>query len=377
MAFGLSGTCMIPEGTRYFLPPEARQRRELLERLVGLLYGWGYEPVELPSLEIYDPGHTLAERAFKLVDKTGEVLALRSEFTTAVAGLLRSNGRLVSGQPVRMQYAGTLWLREANAELGRSREFSQVGAELVGVSSPQADAEVLELAWEALQLIGFPEAKIEVGLPALVRDLLDATGLPDEKKERLRQAIHRKNSPELLSLLKDYLVHPSLQKALLALPDLYGGREVLEEARRLPLSGKAQADLDWLEAVLALLPEVPLLLDLGRARLLTFYTGLNFQAYTPDFGLPLLGGGRYDGALLPYAAGFALGLERVMEALRLPLSEVPPEVLALDRALARKLRSEGKRVELAWTANLRDLKEYALEKGIRWLAVEGRLEPIG
>lgn len=367
---------MIPEGTRYFLPPEARLRHELQERLAGLLYAWGYEPVELPALELYDPQHPLAERAFKLVDKTGEVLALRSEFTTAVARLLRSNGGMTPGQPVRMQYAGTLWLREANAELGRSREFSQVGAELVGVSSPQADAEVLELAWEALQLIGFPEAKIEVGLPALVRDLLDTTGLPDGKKERLRQAIHRKNSPELESLLKDYLIHPSLQKALLALPDLYGGREVLEEARRLPLSGKAQADLDWLEAVLNLLPEVPLLLDLGRARLLTFYTGLNFQAYTPDFGLPLLGGGRYDGAMLPYAAGFALGLERVMEALRPPLFLTPPEVLALDRALARKLRREGKRVELAWTYNLTDLREYALEKGIRWLARDGKLEEV-
>ncbi|WP_027881701.1 ATP phosphoribosyltransferase regulatory subunit [Meiothermus rufus] len=368
---------MIPEGTRYFLPPEARLRREFQERLARLLYTWGYEPVELPALELYDPQHALAERAFKLVDKTGEVLALRSEFTTAVAGLLQSQGLFLSGQPVRLQYAGSLWLREANAELGRSREFTQVGAELVGVSSPQADAEVLELAWEALRLIGFPEAKIEVGLPALVRDLLDTTGLTQPAKERLRLAIHRKNSPELAALLQAYQVHPTLQRVILALPDLYGGREVLKEARRLPLSDKAQADLDWLEAVLALLPEVPLLLDLGRARLLGFYTGLNFQAYTPDFGLPLLGGGRYDGALLPYAAGFALGLERVMEALRLPLTEAPPEVLALDRAMARRLRAEGRRVELAWTQNLNDLRAYAQAKGIRWLAYEGRLEPLG
>jgi ATP phosphoribosyltransferase regulatory subunit len=121
---------------------------------------------------------------------------------------------------------------------------------------------------------------------------------------------------------------------------------------------------------------VPLLLDLGRARLLTFYTGLNFQAYTPDFGLPLLGGGRYDGAMLPYAAGFALGLERVIEALRPPFSATPPEVLALDRAMARRLRAEGRRVELAWTTDLKDLREYALEKGIRWLAREGRLEEV-
>ena len=365
---------MIPEGTRYFLPPEARLRRELFERLSTLFYNWGYEPVELPALEIYDPNHTLAERSFKLVDKSGEVLALRSEFTTAVAALLKSHPQ---DEPVRLQTGGPVWLREANSELGRLREFTQLDLELIGVSSPQADAEVLELAWAALQEMGFVEAKIEVGLPALVRDLLEASSLPQAQTEQLRQAIQRKNSPELEALLGEFGVHPSLRSALLALPDLYGGREVLAEARSLPLSQKAQADLDWLEATLALLPDIPLLLDLGRARHLTFYTGMNFQAYTPDFGLPLLGGGRYDGALLPYAAGFALGLERIMEALRLPAQATPPEVLALDRGLAARLRSEGKRVELAWTNNLNDLREYAQLKGIRWLAVGGKLEEIG
>lgn len=369
---------MIPEGTRYFLPPEARLRRELVERLSQLMYAWGYEPVELPALELYDPAHPLAEAAFKLVDKTGEVLTLRSEFTTAVAGLL---GAYPQESPLRLQYAGPLWLRERDAELGRAREFTQVGAELIGVSSPQADAEMLELGWEILQTLGFPEAKLEVGLPALVRDLLDATGLGETPKEALRQVIHSKNSPELAFLLEDYRVHPSLRSAILALPDLYGGRDILAEARNLPLSNRASADLDWLEATLALIPEVPILLDLGRARRLAFYTGLNFQAYTPDFGLPILGGGRYDGSLLPYAVGFALSLERVMEALFAPRSGVAsgqgPEILALDRALARQLRAQGKRVEMAWTHNLKDLREYAQARGIKYLALEGRLEAIG
>lgn len=365
---------MIPEGTRYFLPPEARLRRELLASLHELLYVWGYEPVELPALEFYHPAHALSDKAFKLVDKSGEVLMLRTEFTTAVSELVK--GQRPQG-PVRVQYSGPLWFRERDAELGRSREFTQVGAELIGVSSPQADAEILELAWETLQRLGFGGAQLELGLPALVRDLLEATGLDEAPKEALRQAIQRKNSPELEELLGQYRVHPSLQSALLTLPDLYGGREVLAEARALPLSRRAQADLDWLEALLARLPEVPLLLDLGRARRLAFYTGINFQAYTPDFGLPLLGGGRYDGALLPYAVGFAVGLERVMEALRLPVSETPPEVLALDRKMARRLRTEGRRVEMAWTENLKELLEYARARGIRWLAQEGRLEETG
>jgi ATP phosphoribosyltransferase regulatory subunit len=177
----------------------------------------------------------------------------------------------------------------------------------------------------------------------------------------------------------------------------------LKEARKLNLTEKARADLDWLEASLELLPGVPLLLDLGRARRLDYYTGINFQAYTQDFGLPLMGGGRYDGTLLPQACGFTVGLERVMEALfsprsgvalfsprsgvalssprsgvalRLPSEADVPDVLAVDRAMARQLRAEGQRVELAWTDDLTSLRHYARSRGIPLIAVEGRLEEI-
>ncbi|HEU4741269.1 MAG TPA: ATP phosphoribosyltransferase regulatory subunit [Meiothermus sp.] len=392
---------MIPEGTRYHLPPEARLRRELAGRLTDLFHGWGYELVELPALELYDPRHVLAERSFKLVDKTGDVLALRSDFTSALANLVETFPP--EHYPARYQYAGQVWLREADAELGRVREYTQFGVELVGVSSPQSDAEVLELAWEALRALGFAEAKIEVGLPSLVRDLLESTGLNPSQIETLRQAIHRKNIPELWGLLEEYKVNDSFAPTILALPDLYGGPEVLKEARKLNLTEKARADLDWLEASLELLPGVPLLLDLGRARRLDYYTGINFQAYTQDFGLPLMGGGRYDGTLLPQACGFTVGLERVMEALfsprsgvalfsprsgvalssprsgvvlRLPSEADVPDVLAVDRAMARQLRAEGQRVELAWTDDLTSLRHYARSRGIPLIAVEGRLEEI-
>jgi ATP phosphoribosyltransferase regulatory subunit len=365
---------VTPEGTRYFLPPEARTRRDLVVMLSSTLELWGYEAVELPALEIYNPEHALADRAFKLVDKSGEVLALRCEFTTALAALVRHSTQAAG--PLRLQATGPIWLREASAELGRFREYTQVDVELIGVSSPAADAELLELAHQLLQSMGFAEAKLEVGLPALVRDVLEATHLDKHQSEKIRESIQRKSTPELYQLLQAFGVPAELQTTLLQIPDLFGGREILQVARSLPLSQKAHADLDWLEAILALLPDVPLLLDLGRARHLGFYTGINFQAYTPDFGLPLLGGGRYDGSLLPKAAGFAVGIERVMEALALTPTATAADVLALDRKLAQELRQAGTRVEMAWTTNLEELRQYALSKGIRQLAVEGRLEDI-
>ena len=350
---------MIPEGTRFLLPPEARLKAEVVARLRDLFLRHGYEPVELPALELYDPDHPLAERAFKLVDKTGEVLALRSEFTTLLAKLLRAH----LGEGVhRFQYAGALWLREADAELGRLREYTQVGLELLGATGPLADAEVLELAFAALEALGV-QGEVEVGLPSLVGEVLKASGLPEPLQRRAQQAIHRKNLPELKGLLAQHPVPKEAQKALLALPDLYGEREVLEEARGLPLPPKAQEALAQLERTLDLL-ERPVLLDLGMARRYEYYSGIFFRAYTPGFGLPLLGGGRYDGALFPKAAGFALGVERLLEALKPPKEEAAPEVLALDLPAFRRFARE-RRTELF---HGEDPVAYARRRGIPFLA---------
>ncbi|WP_457636670.1 ATP phosphoribosyltransferase regulatory subunit [Oceanithermus sp.] len=353
---------MIPEGTRYYLPPEAAARLELEGRWRSLFASWGYEPVQLPALEVYDPAHPLAERAFKMVDKSGRVLALRAEFTTAVIRMVSSER--LSGLH-RFQYAGNLWLRDSEVGLGRMREFAQVGVEAVGAASPRLDAELLELAWEALKVADLPDARIEIGMPSLVADLLAATGLEEEKQSALRAAIERKNTPELAELLNRFDVKGRAAEAVLALPDLYGGPEALAAARELALSPAAASDLDWLEAVLELLPpELELLLDFGLARAYDYYSGIHFRAYTPDFGLPLLGGGRYDGAGADYAAGFALGLERVLEARGLPPGRAADDAIALDPATARKLRKQGLRVELAWTDDLDELKAYARRRGI-------------
>src|SRR5690625_6030982 len=106
-----------------------------------------------------------------------------------------------------------------------------------------------------------------------------------------------------------------LRDALLGVPDLFGGSEVLSRARQLAPWPETQTELDRTEAILDQFEDVSeLLRELGMARRLSYYTSMTFRAYTPDFGQPLLGGGRYDGALLPAAAGFSLGLERLLSA---------------------------------------------------------------
>jgi ATP phosphoribosyltransferase regulatory subunit len=381
---------LIPDGTRYSLPPEWEWRENLRETLENLFHTWGYEAVQTPALEVHDAGHPLSDKSFKLIDRDGTVLALRGEFTTAISQLVRSS--FPDGPwPLRLRYSGNLWIRTRDAEIGRAREYSQVGFELLGVSTAKADAEVVTLALEGLRAVGLENAAVELRHPGFVRAVLEATGLMGETLEAVRHAIDRKDAPGLRALLEGLtlegltLAEP-IRAAVTALIDLYGGPEVLLDARKFALNDAAIAALDRLEAVVeelaaSGLPAERFLFDLGLPRRYTYYTGVTFQAYTPDFGQPLVGGGRYDGASQPGspaipAAGLAFGLERIMTALGGPPAIQAPDAIALDAKTARAMRAKGWRVEHAWTNDRAELESYARARGIKHLLKDGQIEVL-
>ena len=384
-----------PDGTRYVLPDAAARRAEVVATLRDLYRGWGYDMVEVPALERYDPAHPRQAQSFKLSDRDSGVLALRSDFTPALAQLVRAEHPAVAGgarRPLRWQYAGPVW-HAIDPELARTREFSQIGLELIGVSNARADAEILHLARESVRVVGL-QPRLEVGNPGFVRALLDAAAVPDERREALADAIDRKDRRDLADLLAttglgrsrgtddrgvpDHDIDQARQ-ALLAVPDLYGGTEVLENARAVAPWPEAQREIDRLAGVLAEFEDASeLMLDLAMARRLAYYTGVTFRAYTPDFGQPLLGGGRYDGALLPAAAGFSIGVERLLQATRLlsPAPEPAPRVLALDDPAARVLRGAGVRVVRALHADVEAAAAEARDRGVPFLLFDGRLERV-
>jgi len=368
-----------PDGTRFVPPDLAVARARTLERLHGLYRRWGYRLVEAPSLERYDPSHPRAEQSFKLSDRDSGVLALRSDFTPALAHLVRSAfpgtaaGR---GRALRLRYSGTVW-QAIDPELARTREFTQVGIELVGVSHARADAELIHLARESVRAVGLAP-RVEIGNPGFVRALFDVAAVAPPWREPLADAIDRKDRSDIRTLLADLALDGPVANALLEVPDLYGSDDVLDEAWRLAPWPEARAEIDRLEGVVEQFEDdSELLLDLGMARRLTYYTGVTFRAFTFDFGQPLLGGGRYDGALLPHAAGFSIGLERLLSALPAPEPESLPRVLATDDGAARRLRSAGVRVLRASAVDRAEAAAEARAFGVPYLLHEGALEVVG
>jgi len=355
-------SAFIPEGTRDVLPPEWAQREAIRAQLSGLFSRWGYRGVEVPALEYASAHHPQDAVAFKLIDSGGQVLSLRSEFTTAVGRLVRT--RYPHGPfPLRLQYSGRLWLRALNSELGRLREFNQLGVELIGVESARSDAELLHLAAAALREVGVGAA-LEVGYPGFVDAVLKDAGLHGAARAALHDAIDRKSGADVDLLCGQFGLGGETRRTLHALTDLYGGPEVLDAAQGLAQGTRAHEAVAHLRRVAALYAG-PLLFDLGVSRRYDYYTGLTFRAYAPGLNQPVLGGGRYalEGGLP--GAGFALGLERLMRALAGDLPPEPELVLALDLAAAEAARAQGLHAELAWTDDRADLQAFSAARGIR------------
>jgi ATP phosphoribosyltransferase regulatory subunit len=205
--------------------------------------------------------------------------------------------------------------------------------------------------------------------------LRDPRNAPPQWAAEVMAACHDRNLVELDTLVAEAGLPPQLADALTGVPRLRGGRDMLERARDLAGPCGCADALDALEATWALLEAAGVsehvTLDLGVLRDFGYYTGIVLEAYAPGLGVPLGGGGRYDGLLAAFdhpapAAGFALGVDR----LHIALAEqgIVPPTRGIDAVLtgepaaafvaARELREAGWRV---WTSAARTGRDAVAE----------------
>jgi ATP phosphoribosyltransferase regulatory subunit len=359
---------VTPRGFRDVLFDEAREREVVVGAMTAALAAWGYEPVETPVVEEYGTlqagtGGELDRTAFRLFDLDGSLLALRPEMTVPIARVVASRLTDTPG-PHRIRYAADVF-REYASLRGQARQFTQVGIELVGARGPAADVEVVLLLIAALEAAGLTSFLVGIGTAEVLRALVDRAGGPAGWRDAAIAAAQSRNLVELDRLASRDDLDPALAEALRDVPRTRGGREALERCDALARAcgcSEVLADLRETWTTLEALGATDRLqLDFGIMRSFGYYTGMQLEAYAPGLGLPLAGGGRYDGPLAAFgrpapAAGFALGLERVMIALaeqgRTPRLEPldalvgGSEPVAVFRAAAR-LRDAGWRVRVA------------------------------
>ncbi len=202
--------------------------------------------------------------------------------------------------------------------------------ELIGLSGPEADAEMIAMAVKCLQAVGATEFTIDIGQVEFLRGILDDLPLNSAQFLAVRTAISAKDVSGLQQLLKELPLTEQQHTELLALPRLYGGREVLAQARQAITNSASQKALDNLEKVLEVLTvygvEEHITLDLGEMRGFDYHSGLIFQGFLSGFGRAVCSGGRYDGLTERYgfpapATGFAFNLYNLLFALDRILDE--------------------------------------------------------
>jgi len=322
-----TGMWPIPSGMRDLLPEEARQRRELENRLVDVFTGWGYQEVATPTLEFYDTlavemDAELDSQLYRFFDRDGRLLVLRPDMTTPIARLVATRLRHFS-LPLRLFYIANVF-RYESPQAGRLREFAQAGVELVGWGEAQADAEVIALAVKALSQAGLRDFQISVGQIQLFNAFMEELRIPEARVRAVKSAVARKDLVALEHLLQEDPILNSHKEEIREVFDLRGGIEVLAKARHLLKSSCFQQALSRLEEVYEHLVKLEVAemvcLDLGLLRGFEYYTGIVFEGYTADLGFTICGGGRYDNLLGKFgypcpATGFALGLDRLLLAL--------------------------------------------------------------
>lgn len=351
-----------PMGVRDFLPEVARKKAWVERQVENRFTAWGYREVITPTLEYFDTvGGASAideDKLFKLLDGQGKTLVLRPDQTAPIARVVASLMR-DEPLPLRLFYHANVF-RAQEREAGRSAEFFQSGVELVGDDSPEADAEVLALAVEALQACQVGSIQLAIGHIGLLDALLMEQLQSRQAANLLRECLSRRNLVEFRRRVLSLDLDDGGKELLLSILDQRGDDRILRRWKETDCP-RVQEAIAHLEGIWDTLCDWGLdhfmVIDLSLVGSLDYYTGLYFEGYGAA-SYYLLSGGRYDRLLQRFerpapARGFALKTERLIMA---GTGEIPMKdgiTLVYDRSSrrrafweARRLREEGKAVTL-------------------------------
>jgi ATP phosphoribosyltransferase regulatory subunit len=311
----------VPPGSQDLLAADVRRRRRVQRVWFALAEESGYSEVIPPTFEYEEvftrAGTKLASELIRFVDRDGRLVALRADFTSAIARM--ASTRLRDAEPpLRLSYAGKVY-RQRPEGGGHARETFQLGAELIGSAGADADVEVLRTVIALLRALGVADFQINLGDIRFVRPLL--AGLEPDEAEALCTAIDRKDRAALADAARKHGAPAAVARVLAELPELIGRGEVLTRARSLAAGPEAEAAIERLRAIDGLLAEderAHVVYDLGEIRGLGYYTGMQFEVFVAGAGRAVAFGGRYDDLLALYgmdrpAVGFAMETDALAE----------------------------------------------------------------
>lgn len=357
-----------PEGVRDIYNRECEKKLAIQKKLGNVLHLYGYQDIQTPTFEYYDVfrkeiGSTSTRELYRFFDREGNILALRPDITPSVA---RAAATLFEAEdfPIRLCYVGNTFINHSSYQ-GRLKENTQLGAELIGVDSIEADAEMLAMVVDGLKQTGLTDFQVNVGHVDFIQSLMESTGLEEEEKEEIRTLINNRNYFGVEEILDNRGVKGSVKKAFQILPELMGGPEILEQASAIAPNVNARLAVTRLQQIYKLLKtykaEDHVSFDLSMSGSYGYYSGIIFRAYTYGTGDAVVRGGRYDHLLEKFgkntpSIGFAIIVDELMNALNRQKIEPDPShrnLIVYTEAtanwavsLAGNFRSRGRNIVL-------------------------------
>ena len=359
-----------PDGVRDIYNGECKQKLLLQDRLHEVLERYGYRDIQTPTFEVFnifgkEIGTTPSRDLYKFFDREGNTLVLRPDITPSIA---RSAAKYYMDEemPLRFCYKGSTFINHHSLR-GRMKECTQLGAELMGDNTVDADAEILSMIVDCLQAAGLKEFQISVGHASIFKGLVEAAGFSEEETAELHGLLSNKNFYGVEEFIGNRNLPQNLRKCFGILRCMYISDEEMEQfkqaAQAYEMVYNALERLEQLQQMLLIYGiDDYVSFEPGMVSDYQYYTGILLNGYTFGTGEPIVKGGRYD-ELLPMfgkdaaAIGFVVVIDQLLEAMTRQKIEVPithhTQLIVYNAShqedaviLARKARSTGGQAEL-------------------------------
>jgi histidyl-tRNA synthetase len=392
------------KGFRDYLPEQMILRQEIIGRFKHVFELHGFDPLDTPAIEYLEVLTGKAGENEKLMyafeDHGGRSVGLRYDLTVPLARVVAMHQSEIV-LPFKRYHVAPVW-RADRPQRGRFREFWQCDADIAGVESMAADAEIISVLVDALRSVGLENSVVHISHRRFLERIAVAAGVPEAQAATVYRSVDKLDkigADGVKAEMLDGGIDGAAADAILETIAITGSSsEILFElSRRLQSDANAEGALAEMTELFQLLAQMGVppdkaVLDLTLARGLDYYTGPVFEAKVtePKVG-SVAGGGRYEGLIGSFgsrpisATGVSLGLERIIEVVRehetLPIPTAVAQVFVpvVDRnlgsaaELTHELRVAGIKSDLSLLEgkSLGEQLKYAGRRGIGLAAIVG------
>ncbi len=381
-----------PVGVRDIYNVECAKKLNVQQKIHDIFHKYGYRDVQTPTFEFFDifseeRGSVASKNMYKFFDREGNTLVLRPDMTPPVARVA-SKYFFEEDMPIRLCYQANSFINNSEYQ-GKLKEFTQLGAELIGDNTSDADAEVVAMVIDSMIASGLTDFQVEVGQVDFFKGLIEENGIDEESENIIRTLIENKNYFGMEEAVEGMTTMSDEKKEIfLKFADLCGNDEIFEEARALTKNKKSLKAVERLEKLYNIIKsygyEQYVSFDFGMLSEYHYYTGIIFRVYTYGTGEAIVTGGRYDALLKQFgknsaAVGFAINQDQLMAALSRQRMEIRVDYYydmilykngLHDEAikLASELRKKGEKIILMRKRSSiteEDYINYSIRMGIK------------